>query len=139
VGEAPEREVRRCACPCREPLPASAHGRQRYVDPNHKNRAYRARVKARMKAAGLPASLSLKAADAARTPRNRLGDAEKQRQAPQRRRRPDQRVQLRAAVDAVADYLVERDHPSRWVARETARRILDPALPPRLRKAPDAK
>lgn len=132
-------EPRRCACPCWQPLPAHAHGRQRYIDPNHKNRAYRERVKARMKAAGLPAAPSLKAADAARTPGNRLGDAEKRRQAPQKRRKPDARVSLRAAVAAVADWL--DDQPA-FLCHDTlalAREALDPALPPRLRRPPDGE
>lgn len=126
-------EPPRCDCGCGTII--DRRKGRRYRDRSHGQRAYRRRLKARLQAAGLPASLSMKAADAAIPPPRRNGDATARRTAPQRRRTPDRRVSLDAAVAAIAEWLADEPHPLVGLdPRAVAREILDPALPPRLRR-----
>lgn len=75
----------RCACGCGEQLHGGGE-RVLYVDPRHRQRAYRRRLEAEAKAAGIPARLSLETVQAARSTTARNADAQTRRAAPRRRR-----------------------------------------------------
>lgn len=75
----------RCACGCGEQLHGGGE-RVLYVDPRHRQRAYRRRLEALAKAAGIPARLSLETVQAARSTTARNADAQKRRATPRPRR-----------------------------------------------------
>lgn len=92
----------RCACGCGRPPRIGS----RYADYERcRQRAYRGRVRAAAIEAGLPASLSLRAAT---TAQSRNGDAQtaaRTRQKRNRMRKPSLRVSYLKAVAAVTPYV----------------------------------
>jgi hypothetical protein len=87
-----------CACGCGE----AVNGRK-FVSGAHRQRAYRARVKAEMERVGLPASPSLRAAGMSRPTPPRNGDAENAGKQPQRGRSGMQ-VSFPKAVAILEDF-----------------------------------
>jgi hypothetical protein len=99
-----ERElIARRICPCSPTCGQSvAHRRENtiYVDPAHRQRHYRSRVKAAATAAGLPAVLSLQAVEQSTPTNKRHGDAPRRRKSGQ-----SIRISYRKTVDVVAGQL----------------------------------
>lgn len=133
--------ARKCLCGCGEPI-INRSAQVRYVNERHKQRAHRKRLKAAAEAAGLPASLSLKAVDSYTTGGNRRGDGQAGARAPQgtpsKPRKPSLRISYRKAVAAVSAELLRRglvDPATRHAADAVAQSFLRPLLTDRQRAA----
>lgn len=122
-------EPRTCACDCGQPLDGR-RGNTRYVDPRHRQRAYRKRLAIEAEANGLSANLSLRSVRASTRTRKRHRDAGRASRA------PDLRVSYDKAARHVATVLAA--HPL-YVGEPLARRLaeegLRAALTPRQRAA----
>lgn len=108
--------MRRCACNCGQPLPPDARENRRYLDNNHRQRAYRRKVVERAAQNGVPASVSLRVLGATQ---GRNGDGRTARRAT---REPELRLSYRRAVAVIVPYLPD------------AEELLRAALPPRQRE-----
>jgi hypothetical protein len=121
-----------CACNCGAPIDPRA-GR-RYVDQRHRQRAYRDRVRAAMQARGLPAALSLRAAQTGDPSTLRSGDAPRRRGARQARRLTPGQVRL--SYPKTLDVLItEFKRVNMNDPERRARQVLDPLLTDRQREA----
>ncbi len=128
--------VRLCECGCGGSLVGYSL-RAKYL-PGHRQRVYRRRVRARMEAAGLPASPSLRVAEAPSPTGNRIGDAQTRRERPQRRK-GGVTVSYRRVVAAVEGELARLGVPgAAAVAERAVMAALSPAARARVRGEPSA-
>jgi hypothetical protein len=116
MREPPPRETRRCACrpDCPATFTVSVKSLRRYADERHKVRRYRMKVQHELARAGLPTSLSLRTAQAAKPARSHTGTKtrdgypEVRRKAPRRARPSDARVSLPRLERVAREVLDER-------------------------------
>lgn len=116
--------ARLCACPCRKPIPAGARATRKYHDPTRcRQRAYRARVREAAARAGVAPTITLSAVRAG------TGDRHRYAKRPAGTRKPDQRVSVRKAEDAIRRELGDP------AAANAAIAAMRSALPPGARHA----
>jgi hypothetical protein len=111
-----------CACGCG----ASLAGRRvtvRYVSEQHRQRAYRRRLREAAKAAGLPVTLSLRTVQASNPTRNRSGDGPSAGTAQQRRRREGVSVYFPTVADAELAERMLAESLKRRTAVDSARAL----------------
>ena len=137
--------IRLCACPCKRPLVGRAES-AKYIDHSHAQRACRARLKASLRSAGLPSTLSLSLIEATTSTENHNGDGKRAVSVP-RSKASGCQVSYRKAVRAVACVICEIEErlgSDEWLRRpggnvRLAEDALRPALPERQRKRLDAR
>jgi hypothetical protein len=126
-----------CQCGCRRPLQPDQIGNAMYLSGAHAQRAYRKRVKAEAKAAGLEVAPSLRAVRAMGSPRGHNGDPQTGANG-RRRARSGLQVSYRKAVEAAADVLVTFGVSS-WAAPVAAENAMRTALSPAQRERLEAR